>query len=146
LAAWYLPGGPVSALERPGGPGSQLVSLSGIGGKKEASHMSANKGASCSDGCETCPIASATSSASGPFQGTSLGLVSLGYFIFPIVSALLASLPFRGDLNRQALAGIAGLFVGVLLTVTIARRWTKRYEQKRVALRRARSRQLGGCE
>ena len=78
---------------------------------------------SCADGCDSCPLASATAADQAPFKGVRFGLISLAYFIFPALSALIASrLLGAADRDLGALGAIAGLVIGVVGSALVVRR------------------------
>lgn len=80
------------------------------------------KSGGCADGCESCPIAAAAPQEQAPYRGWRLGVVSLGYFIFPIVAAFVGARLAGPEHGPQALGALAGLAVGMGLAIAAAKR------------------------
>jgi hypothetical protein len=68
-----------------------------------------------------CP-ASGEAEEAGPVAGWRLGMASLGLFVGPVVLAILGAACCRGSQAGQLLGGVAGLVVGMIGSVVIARR------------------------
>ena len=78
--------------------------------------------ASCSSDLRALPPCD----ASGPFVGWSLAAVASLYFLLPIALALTAASFIRAGTDQQTLAALGGLLVGMVLTASGARSWTRR--------------------
>ncbi|MBW2735897.1 MAG: hypothetical protein JRH20_26215 [Deltaproteobacteria bacterium] len=80
----------------------------------------------CADGCDGCPIAAAVPKKKGPYAGWRLGVASLGYFIFPIISAFIGARVGAPDHGTQALGALIGLAAGMTAAALVAKRAERR--------------------
>lgn len=88
------------------------------------SHTHSHHGG-CSDGCDTCPIASAGSAKDAPYKGGRFALLAMGYFIIPIVSAMTGAHYLSSTKNLGALGAVSGLILGMGVCVFLSRTFFK---------------------
>ena len=91
-----------------------------------------NKSVSSCGACDACPSdarAACDDVRDAPYAGWSLAKMALFYFLVPVLCAIgCASLAPVG-VSSQSLAALAGLIGGLLLTTSLAARWTRQHDE-----------------
>lgn len=87
------------------------------------SPLAKQESSSCANGCDNCSLMPPQSKEPPPFSGVRFGLLSLAFFIFPIVTALIGSRIFAGaTAGPGTLGALGGLALGMAGAAFFARR------------------------
>ena len=90
------------------------------------------KNASACGSCQACPSderAACDDVKDAPYAGWSLAKMALFYFLVPVLCAIVCASLAPVGVSSQSLAALGGLIGGMLLTTSLAARWTRQRDK-----------------